>query len=373
MNKLPDIGNPDIKKPDIKKNVALILLAFIVAILITAFISHFTHAPEEAWSKIPLPDITHQPLSLRVVYARNPRFVDLTEQQLQQVLQHTSVLMQQHFNLHVEFEIRAPVDVGVLFASLPAAVKQERQSSIADPRFLDQPSLRKMRNSLFEQLSNYAGNPKNLLDYARPHVLSNESLTDMAALARALSDTHVTRLRYWYEEKATDGKPIIDDSAYNQWVWWDSLGYGELPYDVVITNQLVASMETYDVAMHSSLRGGINGGTMTYSKQGRYGAYVFVSVFALINDMPMLARLRDDKHYSDEQITHYAAATLAHELGHLFKHFDHPFGAGECLMNPTPLLHYRAWYEGLNAQACSAKRLPQMQSGAAEISYNANW
>jgi hypothetical protein len=355
------------------KRIGLVLLAFVLAIIITLFLARFFKTPQDTWSNLVLPDVSSQPVSLRVVYASNPRFTDLTEQQLQTVLQHASVLMQQHFNLNVEFEISAPVDVAELFTTLPDTVKQVRAAAIVDPRSLDQQNLSQMRSSLFNQLSKYAGNPQHLLDYARPHIMSKESLTDVAALARALSDTHITRLRYWYDEKADDGQPIIDGSEYNQWVWWDSLGYGNLPYDVVITNQLVASMETYDVAMHSSLRGGINGGTMSYSKQGRYGGYVFVSVFAMLNDLPMLISLRDDKHYTDEQITHYVAATLAHELGHLLKHYDHPFGASECLMNPTPLLHYRAWYDGLNAEACNAQQLPQMQAGAAQISYNPSW
>ncbi|MBI3188122.1 MAG: hypothetical protein HYZ31_09715, partial [Gammaproteobacteria bacterium] len=227
--------------------------------------------------------------------------------------------------------------------------------------------------ALYAQLSDYEGDSQHLMDYARPYLLSDEHVTDLATLARALVDTQITRLQYWYENPAADGKPIIDGSPYNQWVWWDSLGYGALPYDVVITNQLVASLETYDVAMHSALRGGINGGTMTYSKQGRYGGYVFISVFALLNDMAMLTSLRDDAHYSDEQLAQYAAATLAHELGHLFFHYDHPYGASACLMNPTPLLRYRTWYEALNTDACRALQLPQMQTGAVHISYNPNW
>ena len=361
------------KLTDIAKRAALIVLAFIVAIIITLIIARFLKTPQDVWLNVPLPDTSKQLLVLRVAYANNPRFTALTEPQLQQLLQQTTLLMQQHFQLNVEFKMSAPITVDALFSVLPAAVKQQRASSIADPRTLDQHSIGQMRNSLYDQLSHYAGDSNHLLDYARPHVVSAETVTDIATLARALTDTHIARLVYWYDEKSSDGEPIIDGSDFNQWVWWDSLGYGDLPYDVVITNQLVASLEISDVAMHTALRGGINGGTMTYSKHGRYGGYVFVSVFALINDLPLLTQLRDDKHYTAEQIIHYAAATLAHELGHLFMHYDHPFGAKDCIMNPTPLLHYRTWYNGLNADSCRAISLPQMQRGAAKIGYNADW
>lgn len=357
----------------IRKRVALILLAFVVIIVIGTIIFRAGRAPKDEWRSLALPDISHQPLSLRVVYAHNPRFSDLSELQLQAILQNTSVLMKQHFALDVAFEVSKPVDVAGLFTQLPEQIKKQRQSTIVDPGLINQNNLTRMRNALYAELSEYESDPQNLMDYARPYLMSDEPVTDIASLARALTDTHVARLRYWYENRAADGKPIIDGSPYNQWVWWDSLGYGALPYDVVITNQLVASIETYDVAMHTSLRGGINGGTMSYSKQGRYGGYVFVSVFALLNDMDMLTSLRDDAHYSDEQIAQYAAATLAHELGHLFFHYGHPYGDSDCLMNPTPLLRYRAWYEGLNAGACRAKNPLQMQTGAVQISYNAHW
>ena len=357
----------------LRKRIVLILVAVVVVIIIGTLVFTSSRTPKDEWRNLSLPDISHQPLSLRVVYARNPRFSDVNEQQLQAILQHTSVLMKQHFALDVVFEISNPVDVDKLFTQLPKQIKKQRQSAIVDPRYIDQHSLNQMRSAMFAQLSEDDTDPNSLMDYARPYLMSDEPVTDMASLARALIDTHVSRLRYWYEDRAADGKPIIDGTPYNQWVWWDSLGYGALPYDVVITNQLVASIETYDVAMHASLRGGINGGTMSYSKQGRYGGYVFVSVFAMLNDTAMLTSLRDDIHYSDEQIVQYTAATLAHELGHLFFHYGHPYGDSECLMNPTPLLRYRSWYEALNAEACRVKNRPQMASGAAQISYNPNW
>lgn len=357
----------------IGKRVALVLLAVIV--IVALFILYYStgREPEDAWRHVALPDISRQPLALRVVYARNPRFVDLSEAQLQNILQQTTRLMKLHFAVDVVFETKPSLNVEQLFALLPEQVRKQRQSAIVNPQGIDQKEIAQLRQVLFRQLSSYQGDPQNLIDYARPYLLTNEPVTNLASLSHALVDTMLTRLRYWYEDRAADGQPIIDGSPYNQWVWWDSLGYGDLSYDVVMTNQLVASLEAYDVAMHSALRGGINGGTMTYSKQGRYGGYVFVSVFAMLNDMDLLASLRDDAHYSDTQITQYVAATLAHELGHLFFHYDHPFAASECLMNPTPLLRYRAWYEGLNAEACRARQLPQMQLGAAQIGYNLNW
>ena len=99
------------KLTDITKRAALIVLAFVVAIIITLIIARFIKAPQDVWLSIPLPDTSKQPLVLRVAYANNPRFATLTELQLQQLLQQTTILMQQHFQLNVEFEMSAPITV----------------------------------------------------------------------------------------------------------------------------------------------------------------------------------------------------------------------------------------------------------------------
>ena len=355
------------------KRAARIVLAFILALLLTLLIILLLRIPHDDWRQMPLPNLQQQPLRLRVVYASNPRFAEISAQQLQDMLAITRTQIKHDFDLDVDFEIQKPIEITELFSHLPAAVKAQRRIAIANPQTIDDATRMQMRNTLLQQLQSSTSGQKNLMNFSRPHLLNPASVTDLTSLAQALVDTQINRLQYWYDLTARDGKPVIDGSQYNQWVWWDSLGYGELPYDIVITNQLVASLETYDVAIHSALRGGITGGTMTYSKHGRYGGYVFVSVFALINDYPLLTELRADTHYSVQQVTQYTAATLTHELGHLFFHYDHPFGVGVCVMSPTPLLHYRAWYDGLDAAACRALQLPQMQPGAADLNYNAQW
>ncbi|HEX5637885.1 MAG TPA: hypothetical protein VFY78_12400, partial [Gammaproteobacteria bacterium] len=65
----------------------------LIVIAIGAIIFILVRAPEERWRYVAPPDISRQPLSLRVVYAHNPRFNELTATQLQTVLQHTTALM----------------------------------------------------------------------------------------------------------------------------------------------------------------------------------------------------------------------------------------------------------------------------------------
>ena len=79
---------------------------------------------------------------------------------------------------------------------------------------------------------------------------------------------------------------------YSEWVYWDSLGYGELPYDIVITNQIIANVEYTSQTIHTALRGGLTMGTASYSKTSRYGTYVFFSTFPFTGTNSFLSELR---------------------------------------------------------------------------------
>jgi hypothetical protein len=354
------------------RGLALALLAFVLVAAIVIVVSRSGHKPAEEKQNVPLPDITHQPLHLRVVQALNPRFAAMNGEQIQRTLDHTTIMLKQYFGLDVVFEFQGTITVEQLFGYLPEHIVRLRQSAILDPRRITKYDRMQLNRALTAQLTMHEQDTQSVMNYARPYLIDGAPVNDLPTLNHALINTLITRMNYWHEEKASDGNPYVDGSRYNQWVWWDSLGYGELPYDVVLTNQLVASIETYDLDVHSSLRGGINGGTTTYSKQGRYGGYVFVSMFAMLNDSAMLGILRDDAQYSSAQVENYTAATLVHELGHLFFHYGHPFGMTGCVMNPTPLLRYREWYDGLKADACDRTH-PQMQPGAAQIVFYPDW
>ena len=144
-------------------------------------------------------------------------------------------------------------------------------------------------------------------------------------------------------------------------------------YDVVLTNQLVASAEKYGMDVHSSIRGGLTAGTTTYSKKAQFNSYAYIMVYPMLNDTDLLTTLRHDKTYTEEQIVNYSAALLTHELGHLLLHLGHPFGNKYCIMSPTVMLNYRDWYDNLDASLCAVGISKDMQIGAVELEYNKNW
>lgn len=327
---------------------------------------------EPEWASVALPDVSKE-VRFRVANVTNSRFPQLTDEQLQQILDKTVVLVKEHFDLDVIFEKPEAVKIETLFETLPEKVKKERQKEIVKFDAVSEADTIKMRRGVYEVLGKYWDDRQAVVDYANPYLLTPVAGNDFKQLSVALVETLLKRLEYWLTEKAGDGQPVIDDKPYNEWVWWDSLGYGDMPYDIVITNQLVASAEMYDMSVHSSIRGGITAGTTTFSKQARYGSYVYIMLYPMLNNSEMLVELRDDKAYTDEQLTTYAAALLTHEIGHQLLHLGHPFGNPKCIMSPTPLLKYREWLEGLDASACPLNSEPSMTPGFASIDYRADW
>ncbi len=275
----------------------------------------------------------------------------------------------EQFGIRIVFSEPDNISIEQFFDYLTPAVKQKRASEIIDVYDISDETFAQMQQSIFQTLEKYGADRSSVIDYARPYLNSTFAGDDFLPFSRELIATLVTRLEYWQQQKASDGKPVLNNTPYNEWVWWDSIGYGGMPYDVVITNQLVASAEMYAMDVHSALRGGITAGTTSYSKNAVLHAWSWVTLYPLLNDSELLVRLRDEAHYTPEQVINYSAALLTHELGHLLLHLGHPFGDDRCIMSPMPLLKYRSWYEGLDPAACTLRSQEQMKPGVASIDY----
>ena len=352
-----------------------IIFSGVVAVLLVLFVFN-SRSPRDSVSEfavVALPVLGSEPVKLRVAHVTNPRFPALSQAQQAEVLAKAKILVQDNFNIEVEFSTPEELDIASFFALRKPGIAAVTQQTIVDPESLSASDRDQMRQGIYSILSGYKNESAQLADYARPYLTQPFLGDDLYQLSDALMETLLARLRYWREQTASDGEPVLNGSPYNEWVWWDSIGYGEMPYDVVLTNQLVASAETYAMDVHSCLRGGISAGTTSYSRSARLKAYSFVTSFPMLNDNPVLSELREDEHYSEAQISDYVAAILAHELGHLLLHLGHPFGSESCIMSPTPLLKFRSWYEKLDPARCPLASQPQMTPGAATIEYRPDW
>jgi hypothetical protein len=196
---------------------------------------------------------------------------------------------------------------------------------------------------------------------------------DLREFSLLLTEVMLTRLEGWRGINAADGMPILNASPFNEWVYWDVAGYGNLPYELVITNQLIASAEYVDVDVHSALRGGVSVGTTTYSRGSKFGAYIFWSTFPFQDDSEYTRKLRGGEQYSPAEAAELSGIYLAHEIGHLLFQFGHPFGKKSCIMNPVGMLRFREWSRQINGADCAIGSNPEMTIGAIPFYFNPSW
>jgi hypothetical protein len=356
----------------LRTSITELLLLMLVLVALFGTIYLVNHQPDTLAS-VKLVHNPGQPVTLRVAYVSNPRFPDLSRAQQQQVLHITRDLVKRHFDIEVAFATPQQIGIEDFFALRNSSYDARLSRAIVDPMHLRDTDVQFMREGVYDTLSQYWGNRGAVANYARPYLSVDYSGDDFHQLSVALVETLLTRLNEWHQMPAADGRPVLDGSRYSEWVWWDTIGYGNLPFEVVLTNQLVASAEIYEMDVHSCIRGGISGGTTSYNKQGLLKSYSFVTAFPMLNDYTMLQLLRDEVHVDSERATSYIATVLAHELGHMLLHLGHPFGNPHCIMSPTPLLKYREWTAQLDPAQCALHSEPQMTPGAAEIEYRADW
>jgi hypothetical protein len=183
----------------------------------------------------------------------------------------------------------------------------------------------------------------------------------------ALIATQLSRLENLTVQRASDGHPVLDAQPFNEYVYWDVMAERRLPYEVVATNQLIASVEYVGNSVHSALRGGITNGLTTANRASRYKTTAIVSVYPFISEDAVIKALRGGESYRRNDALRFAGLLLAHEIGHQLWHLGHPYGRTACVMSPTPLLHFQRWAEALAPSQCPLAAEGPMKPGFAKI------
>lgn len=154
-----------------------------------------------------------------------------------------------------------------------------------------------------------------------------------------------------YEElrvlRLENGQPLLTGAPYEQYLNWEWLSRNQKDFEVVVTNQLIASIETYTPALHSSLRGGVSTG-VTYKSKTLHEGMVVMSTFPLLSDLPYFRRERGYAA-SDPRSLEITAWYQTHELGHLLLQYDHPIDHAGCTMNFAVGFGYLEWYDDVMA------------------------
>jgi hypothetical protein len=318
---------------------------------------------------VAVPEIRNASVRLRVAHAVNPRFRSLDDAQLKALLNAASATAKLHFGIEVTYE-GEPVRVAVeeLFRVIPSHIAKSHWKTIEMVRKgeIDRDRLiESYRQAMLEDpvsLAEFAA-------YVQPLAGEGIALANRGQLATFLADHHSRQFRLLRGAATDDGMPLVDDGPFNEWSFWDSLGYGDLPFDVVVTNQPILSLEYHGTGVHVALRGGITLGTTLYTRKGKYGAAVVWSTFPFSARDAAFAKLRGGDTYAPDEVARLAGILMTHELGHMLFHLGHPFGNPACIMSPVPLLRFREKAAALDPQKCPMKTDAAMTPGAIRLQY----
>ena len=319
-----------------------------------------------AAATVPLPRLGTGPLELRVAYLINPRLPRMDATQLTVLLDTMRSAVREHFGVQVQFSPVKEMPIAEVFATIPAqhraqALKEsyDFKSGRADRAALDRAfaqGFRDSRESLAEMI-------------AFAHAHTGPMAANHQDLGRKVAALQLARVQQWAQRKALDGGPAIDAQPFNEFPMWLALGFGELPYELVLTNQLIAGVEYTFPAVHTAIRGGYSNGITSYGRQSRLGTFSVWSTYAFTADDDDIVKLRDGERYTPDEAARLAGLSGAHEIGHQLFHFTHPFGQPACLMSPVPMFGYRAWAAKLSAKDCAIGSSPAMTPGAYRFDY----
>lgn len=321
---------------------------------------------------LPQPEAPRGAVSLRVAYAVNARFERLAPREIDALLAETARVARAQFGVELKFEPAIEIPIDRLFRLIPASLAEQLRAEIYNFKH-GGGDRGKLAKAILASLRANPTDLAQLVDYVRPYLDRPLRGEGREALAQALTDTMLVRLARWAEVKAADGQPLLDASPYNEFTYWDALGYGAPPYDLVLTNQPVISAEYDSADIHSALRGGLTVGATGYNRAGRYQAYVFWSSFPFLSGSAPAIELRGGRSYARGEALRLAGAYLAHEIGHLVFRYGHPFGEPACVMNPVPLLHFAEAIARLDAARCAQAARAEMKPGATPIYYHRDW
>ncbi len=323
------------------------------------------------WASTPsfvaLPVLPSGPIELRVAHVINPRLPRMSDAQIETFLAATTHTAREHFGVELRFSPVVQIPIATLFATIPPARQQLAAKDVYNFKSSHVSALRLER--AFGRGFRSAGESlAGMVAYAKEHAeeVDQSSYETFGASMAALQ---LNRVAQWQTRQALDGRPAIDASNFNEFAYWLELGYDDLPYELLITNQIVASVEYSFPAVHAAVRGGYTNGVTSYSRLSRFGTYSVWSTYAYTENDEQMVQLRAGERYSPQEAAELAGIAATHELGHQLFHLLHPFGQTACVMNPVPMFSYRAWAERLRPQDCRLGSNPAMVPGAVKFAY----
>jgi hypothetical protein len=343
------------------KVAAMNVLARLLALLVVALLATACATRVQA-SVVPLPSLPPGPIDIRVAYAVNPRLPRMDARQLELLLESMQKAVNDHFGVQLRFLPVQVVPISSLFETIPASRRLDASKNIFD--FKSGTGNRRRLDLAFGRGFRQAGEPLDeMVEFARPYT-GALSLPDFKTFGTRMAALQLERIELWRARKALDGGPAIDQEPFNEFLMWLALGYyGEVPFELVLTNQVIASVEYGWPAVHAAVRGGYSNGITTYNRRSRFGTMSIWSTYAFTGNDAQLVQLRNGERYTEEEAARLAGLSGAHEMGHQLLHLTHPYGRQACLMSPVPMFSYREWAAKLSASQCPLGSDPAVTPG----------
>ena len=346
-------------------------LRLILAVLVLASgISFQPHPSFAEPSFVALPKIENNKVAPRIIYIENPRFPRVAPNELHKVALTAADLVKEHFGIEVEIPSRIPArDIDDVFAELVGNEPSGFKDLIGDFRN-GNVDWEAVGENLVEKIEKQKDPLAKQIEFARPYLIRPLEKEDVTSFSRVVVETFKARLFHWTVAKLKDGHPVIGevpgrppDLPLNEYGYWTLMAKQGINAEIVLTNQLVASVEYIPVPVHTSIRGGITGGSTEYNPSSRFGSSVWVSLFPYLSDDPHIREYRNGDTYTRDEALSYAGAMLAHEMGHQLLQLGHPWSNEACPMRPAEMLDFASWVKKFDAGKCHIGSSPEMKTG----------
>jgi len=341
-------------------------LAALVLATGMGFLPHLSFAEP---SFVALPKIENNTVAPRIIYIENPRFPRVATDDLRKVVQAAAALVEEHFGIKVESPNHIPVlDIDDVFAKLVGNKPPNFDTLIGDFRN-GKVDWEIVRDNLVKQIEKQKDPLARQIEFARPYLIQPLEREDLDSFSRAVVETFKARLSHWTVARLQDGHPVIGqvpgrpDLPFIEYGYWALMAKQGIDAEIVLTNQLVASVEYMAIPVHTSIRGGISGGSTEYNPSSRFGSSVWVSLFPYLSDDPHIREYRNGDTYTRDEALSYAGAMLAHEMGHQLLQLGHPWSNEACLMRPAEALDFASWVNKFDAKKCQIDSNPAMKPG----------
>jgi len=271
---------------------------------------------------VPLPTLgSGEEIVLRYAFIENPDVPTFTLEEWQIVLDTASEAVDEHFGLNVQFAGGESIDLEETFSRLDVLMTEEQKGQIA-PMNTAEIDWHRMVEAIEETLpetnleliaalnylERYAGRD---LGPIRGNTIS-ERRRSLAVLASLQLAEALDNMAHNLEWELTGDPQRVSEFGYNEWVYWDALPSLGMPYEVLLTNQAVVSVEYAPYPLHIITRAGVTAGTTSGNPTARFGTSSWVTSFPFIDLSPNFGDLRGASYWREDS-ARYAGLLLAHE------------------------------------------------------------